>query len=94
MRGSGTVLDMVELPVLVVESGLTFLSLMVATIYPQLPHQLVLTRETLMPNATDVTVSYTLISGDTLEDWKQSWDEADLMIWRPLPDHISGIERN
>lgn len=94
MQGRGIVLDMVELPVLVAETGLTFLSLMVATIYPQLPHRLVLTRETLMPNATDVTVSYTLISGDTLEDWKKSWDEQDLMIWKPLPDHINGVETN
>jgi hypothetical protein len=92
MPDYGTVLEMVEVPVYLVDSGSHTRSLMVATIY-QRPHstpQLVLTRETLMPNATDATVIYTLISGDTLEDWKKSLEEMDLMIWNPVPAHISG----
>lgn len=94
MQGNGIVLEIREHPVYHVESGLVLRSLMAATIYPQLPHQLVLTREIFMPNATDATVSYTLISGDTLEDWKQSWDEQDLMIWKPVQDLKNGQERN
>lgn len=94
MQGNGIVLGVREHPVFHVESGLVLKSLMVATIYPQLPHRLVLTREILTPNATGATVSYTVISGDTLEDWKRNWDAQDLMIWNPLPDQRNGQGRN
>ena len=91
-----TVLETMERDVLVAEDGSLMRSLMAATIY-RLPHttpQLVLTRETLTPNATDVTVSYTVISGDTLEDWKRNLEEADLMIWKPLDTRINGLRTN
>lgn len=77
-----------------VESGLVLRSLTVVTIYQRPRPQLVLTREILMPNATDVTVSYTLISGDTLEDWKRNLEEADLMIWKPVPRPTNGRGMN
>lgn len=94
MHDSGTVLEVMERPVYHVESGKVLKSLMVATIY-RLPHPaLVLTREILTPNATDATVSYTLISGDTLEDWKRNLEEADLMIWKPMPGRTNGQEMN
>lgn len=94
MHENGTVLDLREHPVYLVESGETFLSWMAATIYPQLPHRLVLTRGIYTDNVGDATVSYMVISGDTLEDWKKSWDEQDLMIWRPVPDLKNGQGMN
>lgn len=90
MQENVTVLEIMERPVYHVESGSVLKTLMAATIYRR-PHPvLVLTRETYTPNAIAATVSYTQISGDTLEDWKQSLEEMDLMLWRPLPDHTSG----
>lgn len=94
MQDYGTVMEMVEQLVYHVESGLVTNSLMVATIYQRLFPRLVLTRETYTPNATDVTVSYTQISGATLEGWKKSLEEADLMIWKPLPGQRSGHEKS
>lgn len=90
MRDYGTVLEVMEQPVYHVESGLVTMSLMVATIYQRPFPRLVLTREISTPNADAVTVSYTQISGVTLEDWKKSLEEADLMIWNPLPGRRSG----
>lgn len=94
MQDYVTVLEVVERPVYLVDSGLSTVSLMAATIY-RLPHpRLVLTRETLMPNATDATVFFTEILGDTLEDWKRNLEEADSMIWMPLPGPTDGRKTN
>lgn len=94
MQENVIVLGMWERDVFHVESGLTLKSLTVVTIYLLPRPQLVLTREISMPNATDVTVSYTQISGDTLEDWKRNLEEADLMIWKPLPQATNGRGTN
>lgn len=94
MQDFGTVMERVVVPVYHVESGLTLNTLMEAIIYRR-PHPvLVLTRSTLTHSATDATGSYTVISGATLEGWKQSMAESDLMLWKPLPPHGSGLEMN
>jgi hypothetical protein len=92
MQDYVTVLETMERPVYHVESGKVFMSLMAATIYqlPQRTPQLVLTRSTYMPNVTDATVFYTVISGNTLEDWKRNLEEMDLMIWNPVPPRTTG----
>ncbi len=90
MLDYGTVLEAVEVPVYLADYGIHTTSLMVATLY-RLPYpQLVLAREILMPNAIDATVTYTLISGDTLEGWKRNLAEMDSMLWRPLTDPTHG----
>jgi len=92
MQDYGTVLETMERPVYHAESGSLSNVLMAATIYrPQRP-VLVLTREISTPNATGVTVFYTVIYGSTLEDWKRNLAEMDLMIWSPLRDLESGID--
>lgn len=94
MQDLGIVLETVVRDVLVAESGLVMESLMAATLY-QLPHPvLVLTRETSTPNAIGATVSYTVISGSTLEEWKRNMEEASLMIWSPLLDPINGRKKS
>jgi hypothetical protein len=94
MQENVIALGMWERPVFHVESGSLLKSLTAATIYLLPRPRLVLTREISTPNATDVTVSYTVISGDTFEDWKRNLEEADLMIWKPLPGRTNGQERN
>ena len=94
MQDYGTVLEIVERPVYHVEYGTLLRSLMAVTLYQRPTPQLVLTREISMPNATSATVSYMVIPGDTLEEWKQSMAEMSLMILKPVPDHINGPERN
>jgi hypothetical protein len=94
MHDYGTVLERVVVPVYLVDSGFHTMSSMEAIIYQQPYPVLVLTRTTLMPNATDATGSYTLISGATLEDWKQSLAESDSMLWKTLPRDGSGLDLN
>ena len=92
MLDYGTVLETMERDVYHATSGLVLKTLMVATIY-RLPHPvLVLTREILTPNVTDVTVSYMRILGDTLEGWKRSLEEQNLTVWNPLRDLESGLD--
>src|SRR4051812_31175345 len=92
MQDSATVLETLERPVYHVDSGKVMKSLMGATLYLQPTPALVLTRETSMPSAQDVTVSYMVIPGSTLEEWKRNMEEMSLMIWKPLPGPISGPE--
>lgn len=92
MQDLGTVVERVELDVFHVESGLHLRCLMEAIIYRQPRPALVLTRLILTPNVTAATGSYTVISGVTLEEWKVSMEENDLMIWRPLPVRTSGLD--
>jgi hypothetical protein len=87
-------LEILERPVYLADSGTYTKSLMVATLYQRPTPQLVLTREILMPNATDVIVSYTVIPGSTLEEWKRNMAEASLMIWKPLRAPKSGPAKN
>ena len=94
MHDYGIVLETVEVPVYHVDSGSLLTSLMAVTLYRRPTPQLVLTREISMPNATGATVSYMVIPGSTLEEWKQSMAEMSLMILKPVPDHINGPERN
>lgn len=94
MRDYGTVVEQMERVVYHVESGSLLPCLMEAIIYRQPSPVLVLTRTIYMPNATGAIGSYTVISGDTLEDWKQNLAEADLMLWKPLPDRGSGLDLN
>jgi hypothetical protein len=94
MQGNGIVLETLVRDVYHVESGSLLKSLMVATMYQRPNPQLVLTREILMPNATDVTVTYTLISGATLEDWKRNLEETSLMYWKHLRGPKSGAVRS
>lgn len=94
MQDYGTVLERLELPVYHADSGLTSRCLMEAIIYRRPRPVLVLMRSILTPNATDVTGSYTVISGATLEEWKQSMAESDLMFWKPLPPLGSGLDLN
>lgn len=94
MQDYGTVLEIVERPVYHVESGTLLRSLMAVTLYQRPTPRLVLTREISMPNATNATVSYMVIPGDTLEEWKRNMAEMSLMILKPVPDHINGPERN
>ena len=92
MQENGIVLGTLVRPVYHVESGSLLKSLMVVTIYPRPQHTplCVLTREILTPNATGATVSYTLISGDTFEDWKRNLGAMDSMILKPLTDLKNG----
>lgn len=92
MHDYGTVVETVDVPVYLADYGLVTRCLMEAIIYQQPSPRLVLTRSISMPNATDATVSYTLISGATLEEWSKNMAESDLMIWRPVPDQKSGLE--
>lgn len=94
MPDYGIVLELVELDVLVADSGLVMKTLMAATLYPLPSPRLVLTRETSMPNAAGATVTYTAISGTTLEEWKRNMEEASLMIWNPLPGQKAGANKN
>lgn len=94
MQDYGTVLEIVERPVYHVEYGTLLRSLMAVTLYQRPTPQLVLTREISMPNATNATVSYMVIPGDTLEEWKQSMAEMSLMVLSPVRDHTSGKERS
>lgn len=94
MQDYGTVLEIVERPVYHVESGTLLRSLMAVTLYQRPTPQLVLTREISMPNATSATVSYMVIPGDTLEEWKQSMAEMSLMILKPLQVRTSGPVKN
>lgn len=94
MHDYGIVLETVEVPVYHVDSGTLLRSLMAVTLYRRPTPQLVLTREISMPNATSATVSYMVIPGDTLEEWKQSMAEMSLMILKPLRVPINGPERN
>lgn len=71
-------------PVYHVESGKVLKSLTVVTLYPQRRRKLVLTREILTPNATDVTVSYIAIPGDTLKECCENMAQMSLMIWKPV----------
>ena len=94
MHENGIVLAVVERDVFHAQSGLTSKTLMAATLYQQPRLQLVLTRETLTPNVTDATVSYTVINGDTLEDLRQNLDEQSLMYWKPLRAQRNGQGTN
>jgi hypothetical protein len=94
MQDYGTVLEIVERPVYHVESGTLLRSLMAVTLYRLPTPRLVLTREISMPNATGATVSYMVIPGSTLEEWKESLEGMSLMILSPVPDRINGRERN
>ena len=87
-------METVERTVYHVDSGLYLRVLMEAIIYQQPRPALVLTRLILTPNATDVIDSYTVISGDTLEEWKKNMEENDLMIWKPLPPQGYGLDLN
>jgi hypothetical protein len=94
MRDYGTVVERVERVVYHVPSGSLLPSWMEAIIYQRPKPVLVLTRSTLMPNASAAIGIYTVISGATLEEWKQNMAEQDLMLWKPLPDPKSGLETN
>ena len=94
MQDYGTVLEIVERPVYHVESGTLLRSLMAVTLYRLPTPRLVLTREISMPNATSATVSYMVIPGDTLEEWKRSMAEMSLMILKPLQVRKSGPVKN
>jgi len=92
MQDYGTVVESLERTVYHVESGTYMKTLMEAIIYRLPRPALVLTRITSMPSATGAIGSYTLISGATLEDWKRSLAESDLMLWKPLPPQGSGLD--
>ena len=94
MQENVIVLGMMERPVYHVDSGTLLKSLMVVTLYRLPTPRLVLTREILTPNATSATVSYMVIPGDTLEEWKQSMAEMSLMILKPLQVRKSGPVKN
>lgn len=94
MQENVIVLGMMERPVYHVDSGTLLKSLMVVTLYRLPTPRLVLTREILTPNATSATVSYMVIPGDTLEEWKRNMEEMSLMILKPLQVPTNGPERN
>lgn len=84
MQENEIVLGMWERPVYHVDSGLTSISLTVVTLYLLPDPHFVLTRETLTPNATDVTVSYTEIPGRTLKECCKNMAAMSSMIWKPV----------
>lgn len=92
MQDYGTVAERVVVPVYLADTGFHTICSMEAIIYRQPRPVLVLTRTISMPNATAATGSYTVISGATLEDWKRNLEETDLMLWKPLPPHGSGLD--
>lgn len=84
MQDLGIVLETLERDVLVAESGQVMKSLMAVTLY-QLPHPtFVLTRETSMPNANGVTVSYMVIPGTTIKECCENMAKMSLMILNPV----------
>lgn len=94
MQDYGTVMGRMERTVFHVESGTYLPTLTEAIIYQQPRPVLVLMRQISMRNATAATGSYTLISGATLEEWKQSMEESTSMHWKPLPPQGSGLDLN
>lgn len=92
MLDYGIVMERVERAVFHVESGLVLPSSMEAIIFRRPRPVLVIVRRTYTHNATVAIGSYTVISGATLEDWKKSLEESDLMLWRPLPPPGSGLD--
>lgn len=84
MQGSGIVLEHLERTVYHADSGKTFRSLMAVTLYPLPVPTFVLTRETSMPNAQGVTVSYTVIPGTTIKECCESLEKMSLMILKPV----------
>lgn len=92
MYENGIVLDQTVRDVYHAESGQVLKTLMQVTIYPRPPliPLCVLTRGTYTDNVENVIDSYTLISGDTFEDWKKNWEEMDLIILKPMTDLKNG----
>lgn len=84
MQGSGIVLETLERDVLVAESGLLMKSLMAVTLYPLPVPTFVLTRETSMPNANGVTVSYMVIPGTTIKECCENMEKMSSMILSPV----------
>mgnify|MGYP007100046337 CR=1 FL=1 len=84
MHDLGIVLETLERTVLVAETGQTMKSLMAVTLY-RLPHPtFVLTRETSMPNANGVTVSFMVIPGTTIRECCESLEKMSLNILSPV----------
>ena len=95
MQDYGTVLETLERSVYHAESGETMTSLMAVTLYRR-PHPLfVLTRQTSMPNAQGVTVSYMVIPGTTIKECCKNMEKMSLMVLSPVNSNLkNGQEKN